>query len=116
MIADLSGYISFLHYNHNEDSIMYRTMGMVNRIQSYGTLVYSYAVAVPGDGGIAVDKQGHVYVSECYKSEIQRVLPDGRFHDVVLRSKTPFAIAFNESCTNFAVTNINGLVQIYNCK
>ncbi|CAG2253578.1 unnamed protein product [Mytilus edulis] len=114
VVADLSGYISFLHYNHNDGSIIYRTLGMINHIQLYGTLVYSYTV--PRDGGIAVDKQGHVYASECYKSEIQRVLPDGRFHDVVLRTKTPFAIAFNENFTNFAVTNINGLVQIYNCK
>ncbi|CAC5390029.1 unnamed protein product [Mytilus coruscus] len=114
VIADLSRYISFLHYNHNDDSIIYRTLGMVNRIQLDGTLLYSYAV--PGEGGIAVDKQGHVYMSKCFKSEIQRLLPDWRDHDVVMRIKTPFAVAFNESCTKFAVTNITGLVQIYSCK
>ncbi|VDI33876.1 Hypothetical predicted protein [Mytilus galloprovincialis] len=113
-----SHYVSSLYYNPNDGSIIYSTVGMVSRIQLNG--IESYRYAVEGEAGIAVDKQGHVYVSEIAKSEIQRFSSDGRFHDVVLTNrdeiKNPFAIAFNESCTKFVVTNLSGLFQIYSCK
>lgn len=117
-LLDNSRYVNSLHYNHNDGNITYRIMGLINRIQLDGTLLYSYEVS--GEGGIAVDKQGLLYVCENEKSEIQRLLPDGQVHDVVMTKrdeiKDPYAIAFNRGFTKFVVTSTTGLVQIYNCK
>lgn len=113
-------YISSLIYNHDDSSILYRKKGLINRIKLDGTLLHSYAVS--GEAGIAVDAQGNVYVSECDKTEIQRVLSDGRGSDLVLTEResdgieSPFAVAFNENTTKFVVASITGLVQIYVCK
>ncbi|XP_052072836.1 E3 ubiquitin-protein ligase TRIM71-like [Mytilus californianus] len=108
-------YVRSINYDHNDGSIIYRKPGLINRIQFDGSVLYRYEVL--GAAGLAVDTQGHVYVSDQNKSEIQRLLPDGRFRDVVLTTnvKKPFAIAFNASFTNFYVTNLEGLLQIYNC-
>ncbi|CAC5362662.1 unnamed protein product [Mytilus coruscus] len=107
-----------LYYDHNDGSMIYRTTGQITSIQLDGPVLYRYTVS--GITGIAVDTRGHVYVSERNRGEIQRLLPDGRFCDVVLTEKDgikdAFAIAFDESFTTFYVTNNNGLVQIYNCK
>ncbi|XP_052074808.1 uncharacterized protein LOC127712412 [Mytilus californianus] len=117
-LLDDSKYVSSLHYNHNDGSIIYRKMGLISRIQFDGTISYRYVLS--GEAGLAVDTQGQVYVCEFDRSEIQRLLPDGRVRDVVMTYKDgikdPFAIAFNERFTKFVVTSINGLVQIYNCK
>lgn len=117
-LVDDSNYVSSLDYNPNDGSIIYRTMGMVSCIKLNGTISYRYAVT--GEAGIAVDKQGNVYVSESDRSEVQRLSPGGRFNEVVLSNrdkiKDPFAITFNESSTKFVVTNTKGLVQIYRCK
>ncbi|CAC5362658.1 unnamed protein product [Mytilus coruscus] len=118
-LADLLKYkcVSSLQYDQNNGSIIYMKTGQMNCIESDGTVSYQYDVS--GKAGLAVDTQGHVYLSEQNKSEIQRFLPDGRLRDVVLTEKDgikkPFAIAFNESFTKFYVTNHEGLVQIYNC-
>ncbi|CAG2216602.1 unnamed protein product [Mytilus edulis] len=112
----LYGVCSLL-YNQNDDRIVYIKVGQINNIQLDGTVEYQNAVS---SIDLAVDKQGHFYVIEQEINEIQRLLPDGRFSDVVLTEKDgikdPSAIAFNESFTKFYVTNNNGLVQIYNCK
>ncbi|XP_071179149.1 uncharacterized protein [Mytilus edulis] len=109
--------VSSLNYNLNTDSIVYRKNGMISNIQVDGTVLYHYAVSA--GSGLAVDTQGHIYLSVCDESKIQRLLPDGRFRDVVLTEKDgiekPYAIAFNENYTKFYVTNNNGLMQIYNC-
>ncbi|CAC5423542.1 unnamed protein product [Mytilus coruscus] len=92
-------YVRSLHYDHTDGSIIYRKPGLISRIQSDGSVIYRYEVS--GEAGLAVDTQGHVYVREQNKSEIQRLLPDGRLRDVILKEKdgikSPFAIAFNES-------------------
>ncbi|VDI51469.1 Hypothetical predicted protein [Mytilus galloprovincialis] len=107
-----------LHYNLNDDRIVYREIGQIRSIQLDGTVLYRRAMSEKS--GLAVDEQGHVYVSEVNKNEIHRLLPDGRFRDVVLTEKdgikSPFAIAFNDSFTKFYVTNNKGFVQLYNCK
>ncbi|VDI12129.1 tripartite motif-containing protein 33 [Mytilus galloprovincialis] len=110
--------ICSLIYNHHDSNIIYRNNTEVHCIQLDGTALYKFKVS--GESGIAVDFQGNVYASEHHKSEIQRLLPDGRFRDVVLTGNDgiakPYAITFNESYTKFIVANTTGLVQIYNCK
>lgn len=122
LLNDFSSYvIRTLHYNilynQNDDRIVYENSGQICSVQLDGTVLYRYAL--PGNTGLAVDKQGHVYVSECNKGEIHRLLPDGRFCDMMLTRKDGIektcTIAFNESYTKFYVTNRIGLVQVYYC-
>lgn len=76
-----SHYVSSLYYNPNNDSILYRKIGLINHIQLDGTLLFSYVLS--GVSGLAVDKQGNMYMSEFNRSEIQRFSPGGRIRDVV---------------------------------
>ncbi|VDI24356.1 Hypothetical predicted protein [Mytilus galloprovincialis] len=119
IVLSVNGYcnVSSLHYNHHDCSIIYCQNGQLRCIQSDGTVLYQHKV--PEEADLAVDAQGNVYVSEENKSEIQRLLPEGRFRDVVLSRNdgitNPYAITFNESYTKFFVVNNAGLVQMYNC-
>ncbi|CAC5365214.1 unnamed protein product [Mytilus coruscus] len=107
-----------LVYIHNEGSLFYVRDGHVQHIQLDSTFLNRHKVSEVAS--LAVDAQGHVYVSEFNKNEIQRLRPDGRFYDVVLTKSngitTPNAIAFNANFSNFFVTNATGLVQMYDCK
>ncbi|XP_063397147.1 uncharacterized protein LOC134681446 [Mytilus trossulus] len=117
-LLDDSHYVSSLYYNPTDGSIIYRKMELINHIQLDGTILFSYVVS--GESGLAVDKQGNIYMSEFNRSEIQRFSPVGRIRDVVMNNgdgiNAPFAITFNQAFNKFVVTNTAGLVQIYSCK
>ncbi|CAC5365215.1 unnamed protein product [Mytilus coruscus] len=82
-----------LLYNLHDGSIIYRKSGQVRGIQLDGTVLYQYKVS--RGSGLVVDAQGNVYVSEENKSEIQGLLPYGRFVDVVLTGEDDIAIRYN---------------------
>jgi len=46
-----------------------------------GQVIYTYNIS--GGVGQAVDRQGHVYISEPHSNDIQRVSPDETFRDIV---------------------------------
>jgi sugar lactone lactonase YvrE len=47
-----------------------------------GHVIYRYDISGRLEGGMAVDQQGHVYISD--SDDIHRLSPDGTFRDIVL--------------------------------
>ena len=50
-----------------------------------GHVIYRYDIS--GPVGLAVDRQGHVYISELQSNAIHRLSPDGTFRDIVLSKR-----------------------------
>jgi len=67
-----------------------------------------------------VDRQDHVYISGRDSNDIQRLLPDGTFRDIVLSEHDgvdgPFAITFNNDFTKLFIINVDDTVLVYSCK
>ena len=82
-----------------------------------GHVIYRYDIS--GWRGLAVDQQGHVYISGA--DDIHRLSPDGTFRDIVLSKHDgvdgPRSITFNNDFTKLFIINNGGeSVLVYSCK
>ena len=82
-----------------------------------GHVIYRYDIS--GLEGLAVDQQGHVYISGA--DDIHRLSPDGTFRDIVLSKHdgidSPHGIQFNNDFTKLFIINRSGTtVLVYSCK
>jgi hypothetical protein len=57
-------------------------MGRLCCINLDGHVIYRYNIS--GFLGLAVDQQGHVYITDYHSDDIHRLSPDGTFRDIVL--------------------------------
>ena len=112
-----------LLYNERNDQLLLRQDGRLCCINLDGHVIYRYDIS--GHGGLAVDQQGHVYISGA--DDIHRLSPDGTFRDIVLSKHDgvdgPRSITFNNDFTKLFIINngnfiINGgkTVLVYSCK
>jgi sugar lactone lactonase YvrE len=62
--------------------------------------------------GLAVDQQGHVYISGADSHDIHRLSPDGTLRDIVLSKHDgvdgPSGITFNNDFTKLFIINDRG--------
>jgi hypothetical protein len=108
-----------LLYNERNDQLLLRQSGRLCCINLDGHVIYRYDIS--GGGGLAVDQQGHVYISGLYSDDIHRLSPDGTFRDIVLSKHDgvykPRNITFNNDFTKLFIINNRGkTVLVYSCK
>jgi hypothetical protein len=106
-----------LLYNERNDQLLLRQMRGLCCINLDGHVIYRYDIS--GDRGLAVDQQGHVYISGA--DDIHRLSPDGTFRDIVLSEHDgvdgPRSITFNNDFTKLFIINNRGeTVLVYSCK
>ena len=106
-------------YNERNDQLLLRKAGRLCCINLDGHVIYRYDI--PGVYGLAVDQQGHVYISDYLSEDIDRLSPDGTFRDIVLSKHdgvvTPRGITFNNDFTKLFIINRSGkTVLVYSCK
>jgi hypothetical protein len=107
-----------LLYNERNDQLLLRQYGRLCCINLDGHVIYTYDIS--GDRGLAVDQQGHVYISGLYSHDIHRLSPDGTFRDIVLSKHDgvdgPWSITFNNDFTKLFIINQGKTVLVYSCK
>jgi DNA-binding beta-propeller fold protein YncE len=107
-----------LFYNERNDQMLLRQSERVCCISLDGQVIYRYNTS--GEDGLAVDRQGYIYISGSLSNDIQRLSPDGTFRDIVLSKRDgidePFGIAFNNNFTKLFVINSGKSVLVYSCK
>jgi hypothetical protein len=105
-----------LLYNERNDQLLLRQPGRLCCINLDGHVIYTYDIS--GDQGLAVDQQGHVYISDSH--DIHRLSPDGTFRDIVLSKHDgvdrPRSITFNNDFTKLFIINGGKSVLVYSCK
>jgi DNA-binding beta-propeller fold protein YncE len=106
-----------LLYNERNDQLLLRQDGRLCCINLDGHVIYRYDIS--GHRGLAVDQQGHVYISGA--DDIHRLSPDGTFRDIVLSKHDgvdrPRGITFNNDFTKLFIINNEGkTVLVYSCK
>jgi DNA-binding beta-propeller fold protein YncE len=106
-----------LLYNERNDQLLLRQKEGLCCINLDGHVIYRYDIS--GDDGLAVDQQGHVYISGA--DDIHRLSPDGTFRDIVLSKHDgvdwPWSITFNNDFTKLFIINRGGkTVLVYSCK
>jgi hypothetical protein len=105
-----------LLYNERNDQVLLRQDGGLCFINLDGHVIYRYDIS--GLYGLAVDQQGHVYISGA--DDIQRLSPDGTFRDIVLSKHDgvdwPRSITFNNDFTKLFIINRGETVLVYSCK
>ena len=107
-------------YNERNDQLLLRQVESLCCIDLDGQVIYSYNIS--GCHGLAVDRQGHVYICDLRSSSnIQRLSPDGTFRDIVLSKHDgvdgPVSITFNNDFTKlFIIINGGSTVLVYSCK
>jgi hypothetical protein len=104
-------------YNEKNDQLLLRQDGRLCCINLDGHVIYRYDIS--GREGLAVDQQGHVYISGA--DDIHRLSPDGTFRDIVLSKHDgvdePWSITFNNDFTKLFIINRGGkTVLVYSCK
>ena len=107
-----------LLYNERNDQLLLRHNGRLCCINLDGHVIYRYDIS---GGGLAVDQQGHVYISGRDSHDIHRLSPDGTFRDIVLSKHdgvdSPWGITFNNDFTKLFIINRQGkTVLVYSCK
>jgi hypothetical protein len=121
-ITTTDGYNYYLLYNERNDQLLLRQNGGLCCINLDGHVIYRYDIS--GWRGLAVDQQGHVYISGFNSDDIHRLSPDGTFRDIVLSKHDgvdePWSITFNNDFTKLFIIN-GGLlggktVLVYSCK
>jgi hypothetical protein len=121
-ITTTDGYNYYLLYNERNDQLLLRQNGGLCCINLDGHVIYRYDIS--GWRGLAVDQQGHVYISGFNSDDIHRLSPDGTFRDIVLGKHDgvdePWSITFNNDFTKLFIIN-GGLlggktVLVYSCK
>ena len=116
----IDGYNSNVLYNERNDQLLLRQVESLCCIDLDGQVIYSYNIS--GCHGLAVDRQGHVYICDLRSSSnIQRLSPDGTFRDIVLGKHDgvdrPVNITFNNDFTKlFIIINGGSTVLVYSCK
>jgi hypothetical protein len=114
------GFNNNLLYNERIDQLLlrqsYRGLCCINL---HGHVIYRYDIS--GFYGLAVDQQGHVYISGRDSYDIHRLSPDGTFRDIVLSKHDgvdgPWGITFNNDFTKLFIINRSGkTVLVYSCK
>jgi hypothetical protein len=113
------GYNYNLLYNERNDQLLLRQYGRLCCINLGPHVIYRYDIS--GDEGLAVDQQGHVYISGYDSDDIHRLSPDGTFRDIVLSKHDgvdiPGVITFNNDFTKLFIINEGGqTVLVYSCK
>ena len=117
-IATHGGVNYNLLYNERNDQLLLRQKGRLCCINLDGHVIYTYDIS--GDLGLAVDQQGHVYISGHDSHDIHRLSPDGTFRDIVLSKHDgvdgPWSITFNNDFTKLFIINRGMSVLVYSCK
>jgi hypothetical protein len=112
------GYTYNLLYNERNDQLLLRQNGRLCCINLDGHVIYTYDIS--GERGLAVDQQGHVYISGGDSHDIHRLSPDGTFRDIVLSKHDgvdgPRSITFNNDFTKLFIINRGESVLVYSCK
>jgi DNA-binding beta-propeller fold protein YncE len=108
-----------LLYNERNDQLLLRQGGRLCCINLDGHFIYRYGIS--GHRGLAVDQQGHVYISGYDSNDIHRLSPDGTLRDIVLSEHDgvdiSVGITFNNDFTKLFIINRRGKnVSIYSCK
>jgi DNA-binding beta-propeller fold protein YncE len=107
-----------LLYNERNDQLLLRQNDRLCCINLDGHVIYRYDIS--GDRGLAVDQQGHVYISGRDSDDIHRLSPDGTFRDIVLSKHDgvdgPRGITFNNDFTKLFIINKGKTVLVYSCK
>jgi hypothetical protein len=107
-----------LLYNERNDQLLLRQDGRLCCINLDGHVIYTYDIS--GGVGLAVDQQGHVYISGYGSHDIHRLSPDGTFRDIVLSKHDgvdwPGSITFNNDFTKLFIINRGKTVLVYSCK
>jgi hypothetical protein len=105
-------------YNERNDQLLLRQDRRLCCINLDGHVIYTYDIS--GLYGLAVDQQGHVYISGRDSHDIHRLSPDGTFRDIVLSKHdgvdAPRSITFNNDFTKLFIINEGQSVLVYNCK
>jgi hypothetical protein len=111
-------YTNNLLYNERNDQLLLRQNRRLCCINLDGHVIYRYDIS--GNEGLAVDQQGHVYISGGYSDDIHRLSPDGTFRDIVLSKHDgvdePRSITFNNDFTKLFIINRGKTVLVYSCK
>ena len=112
------GYNYNLLYNERNDQLLLRQQGRLCCINLDGHVIYRYDIS--RCRGLAVDRQGHIYISGDDSNHIRRLSPDGTFRDIVLSEHDGVdgtcGIAFNNDFTKLFNINRNKTVLVYSCK
>jgi hypothetical protein len=113
------GFNNNLLYNERNDQLLLRQYGRLCCINLDGHVIYRYNIS--GLLGLAVDQQGHAYISGLHSHDIHRLSPDGTFRDIVLSKHDgvdrPVGITFNNDFTKLFIINREGeSVLVYRCK
>ena len=108
-----------LLYNERNDQLLLRQKERLCCINLDGHVIYRYDIS--GNLGLAVDQQGHVYISGRDSDDIHRLSPDGTLPDIVLSEHGgvdgPRGITFNNDFTKLFIINRSGkTVLVYSCK
>jgi hypothetical protein len=107
-----------LLYNERNDQLLLRQNDRLCCINLDGHVIYRYDIS--GYEGLAVDQQGHVYISGYDSHDIHRLSPDGTFRDIVLSKHDgvhgPRSITFNNDFTKLFIINRGKSVLVYSCK
>jgi hypothetical protein len=115
-IATPGGFNYNLLYNERNDQLLLRQKEGLCCINLDGHVIYRYDIS--GYYGLAVDQQGHVYISGA--DDIHRLSPDGTFRDIVLSKHDgvdwPRSITFNNDFTKLFIINRGKTVLVYSCK
>jgi len=111
-------YNSDLLYNEQNDQLLLRGFGTLRCINLDGHVIYRYDIS--GHRGLAVDRQGHVFISGYVSNDIHRLSPDGTFRDIVLSEDdgidSPGGITFNNDFTKLFIINRGETVLVYSCR
>jgi hypothetical protein len=121
-ITTNGGFNYNLLYNERNDQLLLRQDRRLCCINLHGRVIYRYDIS--GDEGLAVDQQGHVYISGRDSGDIHKLSPDGTFRDIVLSKHDgvdrPWGITFNNDFTKLFIINGGFLggktVLVYSCK
>ena len=112
------GYNYNLLYNERNDQLLLKQDGRLCCINLDAHVIYRYNIS--GRLGLAVDRQSHVYISGRDSNNIQRLSPDGTFHDIVLSEHDgvdrPWGITFNNDFTKLFIINGGKTVLVYSCR
>ena len=117
-VATDGGDITSLVYNERNGQLLLREKRRLCCINLDGHVIYRYNIL--GGIGLAVDRQGHVYISGYDSDDIQRLSPDGAFRDIVLSKNDdvegPWCITFNNDFSKLFIIDRDETVLVYSCK
>ena len=113
------GYNYSLMYNETNDQLLLRQNGRLRCINLDGHVIYRCSIS--GGIGLAVDRQGHIYISGRDSNDMHRLSPDGTFRDRILSKNDgvdgPYAITFNNDFSKLFIINRAGkTVLVYSCR